>query len=146
MKLAGATMHEQQLVTIGVARQMIHRCSGIPYAHTYVRVTQDLRRLPWRGLILIELIQIESVRAQWPFELHPAGGRMTMMKERGRTEKAFLADLALERPLRQVGMRLPRGGALDSRRNDGPFHGRLRCDLKSRRGAFDRARWIRTAP
>ena len=47
------------------------------------------------------------MRPQRPFELHSsrwADG--LMMKERGRAEESFLADLALVRPLRQVGVRL----------------------------------------
>jgi hypothetical protein len=107
VKLTGTPMHEQQLVAIGIAHQMIHRGTGIPHPHANMRVTQDLRRLPRRRLILFKLVQIEGMRPQRPLELHPAGGRMAMMKERGRTEEAFLADLALERPLRQVGVRLP---------------------------------------
>ena len=37
-----------------------------------------------------------------------------MVKERGRAEEPFLADLALERACRQIGMRLSRGRAFDA--------------------------------
>src|SRR6185436_14823979 len=56
---------------------------------------------------------VEGVRAQWPFEVHPAGGWMQVIEVRGGAEKAFLADLAFKGAGRQIGVRLPRCLALD---------------------------------
>ena len=61
------------------------------------------------------LLQIERVRPQRTFERDPARRRMPVMKERGRAEEAFLADLALVGAGRHVGVRLARGRALDLR-------------------------------
>ena len=44
-----------------------------------------------------------------------------MMKERGRPEEAFLADLALVGAVRQIRMRLPRSRAFDARKEMGRF-------------------------
>src|SRR5687768_13219602 len=100
---------------------MIHRRRRAPEAHAGVRITQYLRSLPGRGLLLRYLVEIEGVRTQWTLEVHPARGRMAMMKERRRSEEPFLADLALECSLRQIGMRLARRRAFDARGCDGTF-------------------------
>src|SRR5918994_2024539 len=144
MQVARTLMQEQQIVAVRVAHQMIHRSRGLPEAYAHVAIAQHVRGLPRRALCTREFVQIERMRPQRTFECGPPRRRMLVMKERGRTEEAFLADLALVRTGRHVGVSLPRSRALDLRDEDGALH--VTALLTAHPDASGPARSIRTAP
>src|SRR4029453_16818018 len=96
-----------------IAHEMIHRRRGLPEADAHVAIAEHIRGLPWRALRAGELVQVERMRPQRTFERGPAGWRMLVMEERCGSEEPFLADLALVRAGRHVGVRLARSRALD---------------------------------
>src|SRR5690606_13648470 len=122
IELAVPLVNEQQLIAVRVAHEVIHRRRRIPEPHAHVRVVQQLRCVPRRGMILRDPIEIERMRPQRSFEGHPACRWMLVVKEGRGPEEAFFADLPLVRSLRQVRMRLPRGGAFDTREGNAALH------------------------
>ena len=75
-EVAAALVHEQQLVAVGIARQVIHRASRAPESDAHRCVAEELGARPrarcWRRS---ELREIERVRAQRPLEVaQPVGG------------------------------------------------------------------------
>ena len=99
-------MHEQQLVAVGVARQILHGRGEFPESHVERGVAEHLWRVPRRGLAAIQRGEVEGARAQGPLEPAPAGWRMGVMEEGGGSEEAFLGNLALKSARRQVGVGL----------------------------------------
>jgi hypothetical protein len=122
VQLAATAMHEQQLVTIGVARQMIHAARELPVTQLAMRVAENNRRVPGRSRAALELGQVEGVWPEWSLESGPAGGRVAVIEKTRRPEEPFLAHLALEAALGQVGVRLAAGDALDAREPDVILH------------------------
>ena len=45
-EIAASTVHEQQIVTIGVARQMIHALRAVPETQARVAVADQRNRVP----------------------------------------------------------------------------------------------------
>src|SRR6185369_6728746 len=84
--------------------------------------------IPRRAAGLVDRSEVIGARAQRPFPAPPAGRRMAVIHVRRRAEEAFLAELALEGALGQVGMGLARGKAFDLGKCDvlGAAHGVLR--------------------
>jgi hypothetical protein len=118
VELARAGVHEEQLVAVAVADEVIHRRIGAPETQREVIVGEKKRCIPGGGRARCETIRIESARPQRPFERHPAGRRVAVVHLGRRPVEPFLAELALVRVGGQVGVRLARGHAFDSRERD----------------------------
>jgi len=137
-------MQKQQIVAVCIAHQMIHRRRGLPEADAHVAIAEHICGLPWRALRARQLVQVERMRPQRTFERGPARRRMLVMEERRGPEEAFLADLALVRAGRHVGVCLARSRALDLRNEDRALH--VTALLTTRLCASGPARSTRTTP
>ncbi|HEY4968724.1 MAG TPA: hypothetical protein VII35_02400 [Steroidobacteraceae bacterium] len=112
-EFAGAAMNEEHLIAVAVAYQVIHVSRGaLPEAHPQRRIAEDFGGIPRRRYRLRrQCDEVKGVRTQWAFELHPAGGRVAVVKVRRRAKEAVLTHLAFERAGWQVGVRLARSGS-----------------------------------
>ena len=128
-QIARAGVDEQQLVAVAVAREMVHVAIGVPEAQLDVGVVQHRRRLPGlRARCSLSLARSKARGRSGPSQLvQPVGGCLWYIMRR-RAEEAFLAQLALERALGQVGVRLARRAALDARKGD-VIAGHVSCPL-----------------
>jgi hypothetical protein len=128
-QLARAGVHEQELVAVAVAREVVHPAIGVPDAELDVGVGQHRRRSPRAaGAFATQPGEIEGARAQRAFPAGPAGRRVLVIHHGRRAEEAFLAQLALEGALGQVGVRLARGAALHAWKRD-VIAGHVGCPL-----------------
>ncbi len=118
-EVAIALMDEQKYVAIGIALQLRHRRLATPQRDPAMGVGKQQRAfVRLGGRRLDRLHGVEGAWPERPLEVRPAGRRMFVIDMRRRPEETVAADLALERAGRQVGMRLARGLALDTREFD----------------------------
>src|SRR5204862_3509247 len=135
IELARALVDEEELIAILVAHQMVHRDSGLPIANLDIAVAHERRRIPRRPIFRRQLVEIVGVRIERTGEGRPSRGRVFVVEMRGRSEEAFLPHFAFERPLRQIGVRLPAMRAVGAGESDVVLHARSPDATTSSRAA-----------
>src|SRR5688500_10213243 len=111
-------MDKEQLVTVAVARQMVHAALDSPMAETQAGIAHQKRGTPRRGAGFFQEVGIKSPRPQRAVKLCPCRRRLRMDHLRGRTVESLFAELALKSIRRQIGVRLARSGSFNARKRD----------------------------
>ena len=119
---------EQQLVAVAVAHQVAHGAVGLPHAQLDVGVVQGQRRFQRAVALAGNLVEVEGVRAQRPFPINPAGGRVLVVQVGHRAEEALAAHFPLVGAFGEIAVGLARVLALAQGEAD-PFaaHGQAPC-------------------
>ena len=121
-KFALAFLHEQQLVAIGIAHQMVHVSAGFPIADLDRGIDQQLGGIPRRGRELDATTGIEEIGTRAVLvNRRPGRGWVAMVEVGRRAEEGITRQFALPQAVGNVGVGLARSDPLLHGRLEVPF-------------------------